>query len=691
MQKQICTQVLYRALGELRFLLGNMCNQLCIFGADAQVLCSIFEQIRGAFTVPQFEEVKSKILMFPQSIIDEGTSTLQVQAAKLQVNAVFCLTPNNLNFLRPMISQIRIAGYSRAISRLSTRLKCLELLAQIKGRNHKCHFAMNETGNLLRSDKQLILRSSVMVESIHSRFQDFIHSTDFLSVTRPNWLKHISRFRNALQNKVARFEIARGKAAEYRCALAALEEGEESDEDMAFELRLRNAALDAYVACLDRMEASQADFTAEFVGHAKDELGNISRRSPPWYPDEILLSIDIHGLQWSFGALDVLNRVSSHFFVSCGPGRDVVESYRTLRQMPQDQMHQLYQKHKKLTNLGQAGEDAPAYYDFLAETRTACAARAQLEETARMLQECAGPLCSVRSLGPHITASSLSSPFDDSNFYMPFNSDNRHCSRRTDHANYWWSSGLSHPDVCELMSAEALAPTFASFPDILVPALIRVEPDESMGRTARLHTRATPPQLLAWGFDTDHGRGIASVSLRRALEETDAELEKIHVLTGPQAKWGQLRQEASRQAGGRQSIQQQEGWAELARAEAAGCPGDIWDEPPNDYWHPLAAAAADREWSLFEAAALDGPGHAEPRLRRHGRGRCDGDSGRRKRRRGTRIARMKDTAEEDLDEEKEAGGPGGPGAAPPQGNNSEGTVVAAAPSVPVPGNDSGGG
>ena len=68
------------------------------------------------------------------------------------------------------------------------------------------------------------------------------------------------------------------------------------DEDMALELQLRNEALDAYVANLDRVEASQADFTEEYVHLEKDELGNMSRSSLPC-PDDILFSFDIMG--WS--------------------------------------------------------------------------------------------------------------------------------------------------------------------------------------------------------------------------------------------------------------------------------------------------------------------------------------------------------------------------------------------------------
>jgi hypothetical protein len=43
------------------------------------------EQIRGAFTLTQFDEVKTRILWSPKSILADGTSALQIQAAQLQV------------------------------------------------------------------------------------------------------------------------------------------------------------------------------------------------------------------------------------------------------------------------------------------------------------------------------------------------------------------------------------------------------------------------------------------------------------------------------------------------------------------------------------------------------------------------------------------------------------------------------
>jgi hypothetical protein len=522
-----------------------------------------------------------------------------------------------------MISQIGIVGSRRTISRLSARLKFLELHTEIKGHGHDYNSSINETS--LYTKKGVILRANNVVKEIQSRFEEFVQNTDFLKITRSNWLRHISRSRNVLQNDVARFQIARSKASEYRCALAALEVEEDPDEDMALELRLRNAALDAYLASLDKMEASQDDFDEEFLGIYKDDLGNMSHsQNPALCSGDILFFIDIHGLQWFFGALDVLNRMTRHFLIICGPGKAFSESYRKLKDQP-NQVDQLYQMRDRIERNGQKMADIPLYYEFTIEARTARVAREQLEETATMVLEETATSGNYKNAMSALNAKILQAEesFDSFDFQAP---EQNTCRLPHDGSNnHLWSSGLSHPEVCKMMSIEACAPTFISFPEIPVPALIYIEPGENIAGTARLHTRATPRQLLAWGFDTDPSQGIASVSLRQAIEDCEEEEKKARMLQEPKARWPQIRNTVAGLLAMRKEAQQRdtEGVAgELARAEAAGCPADIWDEPPNDLWHPLAAEAARREWTRFKAAAL---ADQEPRkrLRRHGRW-CDG-------------------------------------------------------------------
>jgi outer membrane murein-binding lipoprotein Lpp len=73
--------------------------KVCEIRADTQALDALFDQIRSAVSVAIFDQVKSRILASPQSIIDEGTSTLQVQAANLQVRNI--TIGNTHSFLRP--------------------------------------------------------------------------------------------------------------------------------------------------------------------------------------------------------------------------------------------------------------------------------------------------------------------------------------------------------------------------------------------------------------------------------------------------------------------------------------------------------------------------------------------------------------------------------------------------------------
>jgi hypothetical protein len=64
-----------------------------VFDADKEALVPILEQMKFAFTANQFEVVKSRIISSPHSIVAEGSSILQIQAAKYQVTDNEFLTP----------------------------------------------------------------------------------------------------------------------------------------------------------------------------------------------------------------------------------------------------------------------------------------------------------------------------------------------------------------------------------------------------------------------------------------------------------------------------------------------------------------------------------------------------------------------------------------------------------------------
>ena len=337
------------------------------------------------------------------------------------------------------------------------------------------------------------------------------------------------------------------------------------------------------------METSLTDIDDEFVGLTKDVQGNASQADPHAYKDDILFAMDVFGFQWYFGALDVLNRRTRHFLASCGPGKNQVKAFSKFKNMMRHEIQNLLHDQRN----PQDAQEARMYFEFCSEARTATAARAQLEETAYLVSRGLAPT------KPRSIQSPYPSPASDGDYRLAHPSSMHGTSE-----DYRWSSGLAHSAVCGLLSGEALAPTFAAFPAVLVPALIRVLPADDMSRRARLRTRATPPQLLYWGFSRDPGRGVAAVSLRDALEEAEGELESLLALQRPQVERDQWRYQAAQ---ARLAQQKAQGWAGLAEAEA-GCPGDMWDEPPNDYWHPLAAEAAAAEWDRFQAAALSGAG-----------------------------------------------------------------------------------
>ena len=489
--------------------------------------------------------------------------------------------------------------------------------------------------------EQIVERSAKLAKEIRSRFLLFAHQTEYSMFTRSNWLRYISQYKNILQNDISRFEIAHKKVAEYRSSLIALQaNGNIIDDDMALELRLRSTALDAYSACIDRLTSSQADYTTEFVRLTENDFGNASRTDTTAdHFEDVLFSIEIYGLAWSFGAVHVLNRRTRHFMASCGPCSLVVKSSRKLN------------------------EAALLCRQLLAEARTARTARAQLEATAGVVSRAAGRIRPLVALSSPVSDPDYPTPEDstpeDSNpeDSTPEDHDSRGDSdvvsesvcdheprddgggsgpelfahgwpytahghgraadsgaRRQPDSDYRWSSGLTHRAVCDLFATEALAPTFSDFPALPVPALIRVLPEEGMGRGARLRTRAAPAHLLQWGFERDAARGVATVRVSDAVAEEERVEEAVHVLKGPMSEWGQRRQQwrdlrsELQQEQVRLREEEEEGWG--AGSEPAGdemgCPADIWDEPPNGYWHPLAAAAAAGEWARFQAAALRG-------------------------------------------------------------------------------------
>jgi hypothetical protein len=309
---------------------------------------------------------------------------------------------------------------------ISTRLKSLESRAAYRSRK-ACQQPVLDESSCAHGTQELFFWASGLIKEVKSRFRHFTSSTDFAFATMPNWLRYVLSLRNELHNDVARFDIARNRSSEYRRLLAAKErpglvrarEREDSDEDLALELQLRAMALDAYDACLDRLEAAGADFTAEFVGVARDELGNASRTvagwddsvSPP--PDsDILFTIDVAGLPWTFGALDVLNRRTRHFLARCGLVNHAAKSYAKLKCMDLRAIEALYECSLDARRRGGKTAEQPLYWEFFTEARTARALREHLEAVARVLAAGGGG----GHFRPDVSSFAFPSPAHDSCF-----------------------------------------------------------------------------------------------------------------------------------------------------------------------------------------------------------------------------------------------------------------------------------
>ena len=213
------------------------------------------------------------------------------------------------------------------------------------------------------------------------------------------------------------------------------------------------------------------------------------------------------------------------------------------------------------------------------------------------------------------------------------------------HADYAWASGARHRDLAALLAAEAARPTFGAFPALAAPALARVWPvGGDMSRRAALRTDADAADLLAWGFAPGPGgsgsesAAVAEVSLAAAAAAAgegyaplDGGLglfglppaegaarragaarrmrEALAVALGGEAgdaaAWeGGVERgaEAASEGGGAASEGGAAGGGGPAgRFESVGCPVGIWDEPPNDWWHPLAGRICRAVWDGYAA------------------------------------------------------------------------------------------
>ena len=123
--------------------------------------------------------------------------------------------------------------------------------------------------------------------------------------------------KNSLHNVKVHFRTAHKNAQEYFTGLK--EASEESVADIENDpIKLNSpsyAALEYYTSSLIRLEESNLDLTAEYLGLKPIEQGNANRCIDiKSCPADIKFTFVIDGTTWSFGTRTVLNRSTRHFF-----------------------------------------------------------------------------------------------------------------------------------------------------------------------------------------------------------------------------------------------------------------------------------------------------------------------------------------------------------------------------------------
>ena len=336
--------------------------------------------------------------------------------------------------------------------------------------------------------------------------------------------------------------------------ISAYSELEPSELDV--EIRLRYAALERYSDCLAELEEAGADYNEQFTGVEKDWLGNLTVECPECRAD-LNFSFAVNGVDWSFGALEVLNRRTVHNLESLSPRLEDWKGHLLYSQGSQDPAAS--RSHRKFVNAA------------LVATR----ARAKLEREARFSSQRRADLA---YLGEPAEPERLRASVDidaalfDPSLAMP----------SSQYSLQWTASGRS--DAAERaarFARMAARPLFEAFPPILLPARMRVLPDEGMSQDALLVTAAAWVDLPPWGFSAPAGAG--------GRDEDDSEI-RVHLARAPASRGRRRATEGGAQ--------------EAVQPAALSCPTGIWDEAPSDIWHPLARRMARDIWARHESAML---------------------------------------------------------------------------------------
>ncbi len=295
-------------------------------------------------------------------------------------------------------------------------------------------------------------------------------------------------------------------------------------------------------------------------------------------------------MPWSFGVLQVLNRRTRHFLLFFSSSERACTSYMELK----DKTHELHGIYQAAYRDSQREMDAlPLYHEFQSEAEVANTARCELEEMSHLLAECAQPLSqdvseSQCAVSPVLAGYNLVSPLEKirqklHNCWIDVKISE----------DYVWTSGLIHSTASKLIVLEAKNPTFHGFPSLTVPVIVHIHTASDMSRRAVLHFFLPLKYLLAWGFTSNPDDGIATISAPDILYKPSQKmiLSAHSLQTLRSATTGFYRN----------------AYAELkikgipsSNQESLSCPADIWDEPPNLYWHPIAARICREVWAEYE-------------------------------------------------------------------------------------------
>jgi hypothetical protein len=258
-----------------------------------------------------------------------------------------------------------------------------------------------------------------------------------------------------------------------------------------------------------------------------------------------------------------------------------------------DKTHELHGIYQAAYRDSQREMDAlPLYHEFHSEAIVANTARRDLEEMSHLLAECAQHLSQDESESqcavlPVLAYYNLVSPLPK------IRQELRNCGVDVKFSeDYVWTSGLIHSRASKFIVLEARNPTFHGFPSLTVPVIVHIHTASDMSRRAVLHFSFSLQYLLAWGFTSNPDDGIATICAPDIVYKPSQKILSAHSLKTLRS----AKTEFCRNACAELQIISILG----SNQESLSCPADIWDEPPNLYWHPIAERICREVWAEYE-------------------------------------------------------------------------------------------